>query len=366
MQGLEAALRICLGRGLTFVAFRRGGEVHLWVQDRPALEPWNLKDLDAAHDRFVISPFKITDGRVHALRPDRRLLPMDPGIDLGVLDMCEGTTAFRGTAGPDPNAQDHAHAMDAAMASFHRGDLTKVVLARTITVQLRPQLLPELFIRGLEALPHAFVCLINCPEHGTWLGASPERLVQVHDKTLVVDSIAGTMPIEKAPPLAQDWGAKEREEQDLVTQAVTDTMTEQGLHDFVFDGPHVHGAGNVAHLHTELRASLEGASLARFVADLHPTPAVCGTPRPEAMAFIGTHETHERGLYAGFWGPWNTGGSTELHVNIRCMQVFADRANIHVGGGITADSVADDEWQETVYKARLWLDLIAAANAPIS
>ncbi|MBK6368352.1 MAG: chorismate-binding protein [Flavobacteriales bacterium] len=65
-------------------------------------------------------------------------------------------------------------------------------------------------------------------------------------------------------------------------------------------------------------------------------------------------EARERELYAGFWGPWSADGRMELFVNIRCMRLFSDKAQLHVGAGITAGSVAEQEWEETEHKADSW------------
>ncbi|MEX1132366.1 MAG: chorismate-binding protein, partial [Flavobacteriales bacterium] len=234
------------------------------------------------------------------------------------------------------------------------GELRKVVLARTVTVQFDPVLLPALFMEALERRPKAFVCLMNCPEFGTWLGASPERLIHAENDLVTVDSIAGTQAWESAPKNAEQWGAKERDEQELVTNGIRDVLERHSVQDLRTGDPSVLQAGPVAHLHTRLQGRLGKGTLAQLAQALHPTPAVCGTPREAALRFILEHEPHDRGLYAGYWGPWQIDGTTTLHVNIRCLQAFEHTVNIHVGGGITAGSKAEDEWQETEQKACTW------------
>ncbi len=68
-------------------------------------------------------------------------------------------------------------------------------------------------------------------------------------------------------------------------------------------------------------------------------------------------------LYAGFWGPWNAEGPTELFVNLRCMQVRSGKVQLHVGAGITAGSDPEMEWTETVRKADTWLRLLEPTRA---
>jgi isochorismate synthase len=108
-----------------------------------------------------------------------------------------------------------------------------------------------------------------------------------------------------------------------------------------------------------IETDLNSRTLSDLVLALHPTPAVCGTPRPAAQAFIEAHETHDRALYAGFWGPWCPDGRTELFVNIRCMRVQYNEATVFAGAGITTGSDAGKEWQETGAKADVLLSAIA-------
>jgi len=105
---------------------------------------------------------------------------------------------------------------------------------------------------------------------------------------------------------------------------------------------------------------------------LHPTPAVCGLPKESAKQFILEHEDYNREFYTGFLGELNcettiaprsgrrnienrayavSRTSTQLYVNLRCMQLKNQQAIIYVGGGITEGSNAESEWEETVSKS---------------
>ena len=97
--------------------------------------------------------------------------------------------------------------------------------------------------------------------------------------------------------------------------------------------------------------------LAQLLNKLHPTPAVCGLPKETAKNFILEHEGYDRSFYTGFLGEinLNSGGeksaNTHLFVNLRCMELFEDKAVLFVGGGITNDSNNEKEWEETVAKS---------------
>ena len=367
MRPVLDALDLCLERGLTFAAFRASdGHLHLWVQERPVLEQLPIEDLDDQGTCFVMAPFPDGGQRVHVLRPGLMLRPDDDPLGPGTMDHCQGNTAFHGDPGPAWDEGGHAQAITMAKQAFAKGGLRKVVLARQFPEALGHHMLPHLFLAGLETLPTAFVCLVNSPEFGTWLGASPERLLSADADHVTVDAIAGTMPVADAPDEAARWGAKERDEQEQVTLAVREAFDQAGLTERTEEGPEVLYSGPVAHLHTRVRSPLYGQKLAPLITALHPTPAVCGSPRETARVFISRHEPHERGLYTGFWGPWRQKGRTDLFVNIRCLRAFRNEVRIHVGGGITAGSEAQAEWRETEHKAQVWLGAIATLKARIS
>ena len=86
---------------------------------------------------------------------------------------------------------------------------------------------------------------------------------------------------------------------------------------------------------------------------LYPTPAVCGTPQAAAEALITTAET-DRGFYAGTVGYTDKNGDGEYMVAIRCAEVNAagTQARAWAGGGLVADSVPQDELDETTAKLR--------------
>jgi isochorismate synthase len=132
-------------------------------------------------------------------------------------------------------------------------------------------------------------------------------------------------------------------------------------------------AGNLVHLKTMISAELKtNTGLKQVITSIHPTPAVCGLPKKEAKEFILKYENYEREFYTGFLGELNfevtktsrsgrknvenraytmTKNSTQLYVNLRCMQIKNDQALIYVGGGITEISNTHNEWEETVSKS---------------
>ena len=123
-------------------------------------------------------------------------------------------------------------------------------------------------------------------------------------------------------------------------------------------GPYTAQAGPLAHLKTDIHFS-STAPTNFWLTALHPTPAVCGLPRAAALRFIAEHTPFDRRLYSGRMGIAFPDGNEIHFVNLRCMQVFEDHVEIHVGGGIVAGSSAEDEWRETELKADVLRTLLA-------
>jgi len=77
---------------------------------------------------------------------------------------------------------------------------------------------------------------------------------------------------------------------------------------------------------------------------------VCGMPLEKALEFLKENEGYQREYYSGYLGPININKESHLFVNLRCMQIFANKIRLYAGAGVTADSVADQEWIETEMK----------------
>ena len=85
---------------------------------------------------------------------------------------------------------------------------------------------------------------------------------------------------------------------------------------------------------------------------MHPTPAIAGTPTDIAVSYINNIESHNRRYYGGYVGPVDENGEFDFFVNLRSLEFSGNDYCIYVGGGLTADSDAEKEWQETAEKAK--------------
>jgi isochorismate synthase len=251
-----------------------------------------------------------------------------------------------------------------AVEFIRTSGVAKVVVSRT-TRQPLPQAFDPLdtFLELTARYPTAFVSLVAIPGIGTWLGASPEVLLTLDADMLTTMALAGTQRRPEDRPLeAVRWGAKETVEQEMVSDYVRDFFQGAGIVNLEEEGPRTVAAANVVHLQTLFRVRLpedERLTLANRVLDeLHPTSAVCGMPKRQALAFILGHERYDRRFYSGFLGPVHMDGRSSLFVNLRCMQLDEGFATLYVGGGITAESDPAAEWRETEMKAETMLSVL--------
>ena len=108
--------------------------------------------------------------------------------------------------------------------------------------------------------------------------------------------------------------------------------------------------GHLTHLHTPISADAQGHSPLSLAEQLHPTPAVAGLPRREAMNWLRTLEPFERGNYAAPLGWIDSAGDAELRVAIRSGVLRGSRLELTAGAGLVKGSVPERELQEVALK----------------
>lgn len=232
--------------------------------------------------------------------------------------------------------------------------LKKVVLSRKEVIELGKFDLVATFEKLVQLYPNTFVYCFYHPKVGIWLGATPEQLVKANVNVFETMALAGTQKDYGSDEIF--WEKKEREEQQYVTDYIVDQLQGVALEVSVTE-PYSIKAGGVWHLKTDIWGVLNaGFSLKEVVHLLHPTPAVCGLPKETSKAFILENENYDRAFYTGFLGELNTSFaidsvSSDLFVNLRCMQICDTQAHLYMGCGITKDSIPENEWIESVNKS---------------
>ena len=260
--------------------------------------------------------------------------------------MCRGASCRCRQVRDDPRSDYHID-----FANFHahlvNGDFAKLVLSRSIFIPADSPLSPvELYQKACASYPRMMIILVSTPQSGMWLVATPEILLSGRGAQWQTVALAGTMPFSEQVL----WSDKNIQEQRYVATYITEQL-EQFTSDFTETGPRTVRAGHLAHLRSDFHFQLNDTqTIGEIIQTLHPTPAVCGLPKHQALNFILHNEHHDRSYYSGFMGPLFVDDTTHLFVTLRCMQLFTNGYHLYAGGGILCDSQEEQEWHETEIK----------------
>ncbi len=253
--------------------------------------------------------------------------------------------------------------IEAATSRIRAGDLNKVVLARAAELRFdQPvQLLP--ILQHLAA--HYAECyrfLFEPRPRFAFYGASPELLACVQGTQFSTLALAGSI----------GRGANEAKDRQL-SQALLDSKKDQNEHQIVVDKmrdrltpfaqtldiapTELLKLSNIQHLQTPLAGKLKRpAGVLPLVEALHPTPALGGAPRPDALRLIRKLESIPRGWYGAPVGWIDARLEGEFAVAIRSAVAQESRAWVYAGAGIVAESQPRPEWDETELKFQPMLD----------
>lgn len=347
---------------LPFVVYRKPLEavVNVILQNDDELHHIS----DFKEEGFVFAPFDSAREVIYFPKDESTHLEYDLPVD-------NSTQADTSPVLSDAQRLLHIELVQKGIDAINKGDLRKVVLSRKHKEKRSTQSPYETVFRLFDKYPNAFVYCWFHPKVGMWLGATPETLLTIKNRQLHMMSLAGTQPYKGDLNVA--WGAKEREEQAIVTDAIVEGISPFLNQELKIAGPYTSQAGSLLHLKTDLKASIDedNLSLKDIINALHPTPAICGLPKEAARSFILENEKYERLYYTGYLGELNLSKevkrarstrnvenlaygaikrTTSLFVNLRCMQWKGGSALIYVGGGITSGSSPEKEWEETVNK----------------
>lgn len=289
------------------------------------------------------------------------LVGLEPAIQRRGFEAADHVVESR----PGPAAWREA--VSEAVSAIRAGSLEKVVLARGVKVRTDIPANPFDLVSELrDGYPYSFT--FGWQEgDSVFIGASPELLVATSGLEL------------RANPLAGSAARGTDDQEDLhLGHALAASRKDQREHVFVVEdirarlGPlaaslHVPAEPvlrkfpTVQHLSTEITGRLSEPRSALELADvLHPTPAVGGTPRDDALLFLDKIEEIDRGWYAGGIGWCTPDGDGEIAVGLRCGLLRDTTAYLYAGAGIVADSDPEEELFETRLKFRPMLDRLSA------
>ncbi len=276
-----------------------------------------------------------------------------------------------------PSGEDYEKMVATGLKIIADTDITKLVLARRLLIQLHQPLDRRTVLHNmLHSNPHGYTYALplctTSPQHDpeTFLGASPELLVQRTENLVYVNPLAGTCARHACPQTDQEQAqqllhsSKDRHEHALVIDDVIKVLSQYCTDLEIPDGPSLTSTRNLWHLSTRIRGRLKNThtSSLELALAMHPTPAVCGTPTLGAMSTIEQLEPFERQFFAGALGWMDQAGNGEWAVAIRCAHYQQRQLTLSAGAGIVAGSDPRSERIETGNKLMTLLNALGLSE----
>ncbi len=332
---------------LPFVAYRypETNQVKGYFQKNNDLQYTN----DFSESGFVFAPFDDVEASI--------LFPLTDSVfyttTFSDIDITDVSKQLELQLHLENSRDTHINLVQKGVDFIKATDTKKVVLSRKEIINYPKIDIIEIFKKLLINYERAMVYVWFHPKVGLWMGATPETLLKVQEGFFKTMSLAGTQVYKGSLDIV--WQQKEKQEQQFVTDYIVEKLDD----DVIVSKPKTIKAGSLVHLCTDISGKLsQEFTLKQLIKLLHPTPAVCGLPKDKSKTFILENEGYDREYYTGFLGELNIENTSNLFVNLRCMQVLNNTIEIYIGGGITVDSNPEKEWEETVAKSKVMLTVL--------
>ena len=265
---------------------------------------------------------------------------------------------------------DHVHwveTIERAKDHIYAGNFSKVVLARELVIKPEEPVQDTYILNRLRhQYPDCYSFLVRNNDEASFIGSTPERLASFNSNFVLTEGLAGS--ISRGKTASEDakmeydllHSSKDIHEQAIVLEAIKERLEPFSKEINHPNSPAIKKLSNVQHLYTPIRATMkDGISRTEVLKNLHPTPAVGGFPRNEAVEFIKKHENFDRGWYAAPVGWINASGNGEFIVGIRSGLITKEKVRFFAGCGIVQDSDPEKEWEETNMK---FIPMLSALN----
>jgi len=249
------------------------------------------------------------------------------------------------------------------------GDAMQVVLSQRLSIPFNAP--PINLYRALRCLnPSPYMFYLNLKDFHI-VGSSPEILVRLEDNEVTVRPIAGTRP--RGADAEEDLALEEELLNDPKELAEHLMLIDLGRNDTgrvaeigsvkVTDKMIIERYSHVMHIVSNVVGTLrEGQTAIDVFRATFPAGTVSGAPKIRAMEIIDELEPVKRGIYAGAVGYISWNGNMDTAIAIRTAVIKDDTLHIQAGAGIVADSVPENEWEETMNKGRAIFRAVAMAE----
>lgn len=358
-------IKKCIDGNLRFAAFCQPGKKDFTIvlqKDSKLNEVRSVKNLHAEKG-FIFIPFDQSSKHKSIIIQDDIVLKEGDAVpnDDWVFTNANDKAGKNGHDVIFSSKTEYTNQFNSFFDLLTNKSLQKIILSRIIRYDTNAAFdISSLFRKLNQSYTDAFTYILNTPESGCWLGASPEQLLKVEKEHAFTVSLAGTQKCNGDDKEKISWHDKDVVEQQFVSDYIDSLLKKYVPENNLLKEKKTVQAGNVLHLKTlfTFPSSSIREHLGQFISELHPTPAVCGLPKHDAFNAIINTESHDREYYSGFMGLLNVDETTDLYVNLRCLKVQDNNVCIYAGGGLTINSEPDKEWEETNLKAHTLISVL--------
>jgi menaquinone-specific isochorismate synthase len=340
--------------------------------------------------QFILPELEMVGGEVNGILTLRRLQPPSPDPVRCRRDLREELVSVRDTLATSLSGSASAGAcipatrsetdreawagmVERALSDFSSGDLSKVVMARTLTASFEGTMDPvDVALNLWKENPGSHVFLFEPTPGHILLGAAPETVATVAGGLFRATAVAGSIPRGDSTEEREAFAAelltseKDRREHRVCVEDMVARLA--GLsHDIQAQPePHVLTLSAIQHLETAITANLHpNETVISALRALHPTPAVCGFPRDQALNLLRSEEPFQRGWYAGPVGWFDNDGNGVFVPALRSAVGSGREWRLFAGAGIVAGSDSSREWAETQIKFQPVLKALSGTRAEL-
>ena len=280
-------------------------------------------------------------------------------------ELPEDTFRVQGNITSNFTADSYAHAFDQVQNYLQAGDCYQINLAQRFSAQAEGDALSA-YLKLRQFSPAPYSVFLNLPQTQI-LCASPERFLSVKNGTIETKPIKGTRPrssdVQQDQQLADELRQhpKDRAENLMIVDLLRSDLGKNCVAGSVRSPKlfEVESYANVHHLVSTVTGQLAaGYDALDVLRDCFPGGSITGAPKQRAMQIIEQLEPNRRGVYCGAIGYIGFDGNMDTNIVIRTLVYSDGEIRCWAGGGIVADSISADEYQETFDKASAMLELM--------
>ncbi len=305
---------------------------------------------------------------------DEANVPIDLGDRLAQAHRSEGATYACGPFRHDVSYSRYVKDVGIIADAINAGDCYQVNYAQRFSAPFQGST-AQAYLSLRRATPNPYCAYLALPSGETLLSLSQERFIQISGDSATTEPIKGT--IERGNTADSDSlnqqvlqaSEKNRAENLMIVDLLRNDFS-QNCKPHSIQVPELFALksySNVHHLVSTVTGTLkDGVSHCQFLLDCFPGGLITGAPKKRAMEMIQSLEPFSRGPYCGAIGYWSANGETEFNISIRTLLHAGQQLYCWGGGGIVADSVAEEEYQESVQKVAVLMNAVAPVCKGIS